>query len=162
METTAYVPTADDLDFLDTLTDLGAWHNSRVTHWHLWRDETATNARDRFERDRIHSLVMNPAGVATEPREALRWLVSQQCEAMARASSPERVAAHRGWRTREDWEERVRFSWHVMTHGWLVPSGCGMQTRDGHTVMIYVEPMTPGDCSRRHPATSDVESSGQR
>lgn len=93
---------------------------------------------------------MNPAGVATEPREALRWLVSQQCKAISKAADPQRVAAGRRWRTRHDWEERVCFSWDVLTHGWPVPSGFGMQTRDGHTVMIYAEPMTPGGCSRQH------------
>lgn len=147
----AYVPACDDATSLvDGLDDPGAWRASRLTHWHLWRDETATNAPDRFDRERIHGLIMNPAGVATNPSDALRWLVGQQCEAISRASDPDRVAAHRGWRTREDWEQRVTMSWETMTRGLPVPSGFGMETRNGYTVMIYAEPMTPEKCSRPH------------
>ena len=146
-----YIPTPDDaLRFVESLQDPGVWEDSRVTHWHLWRDEIGTGDRERFGRERIHGKATSPAGVAAAPREALRWLVTQQCEAIGRAADPALVARHRGWHSRVDWQERTLVSWHSLTHGWPVPSGFGMQVRDSWSVMIYADPMTPGDCSRSH------------
>lgn len=144
-----YVPgLADSLEFLDSLADSEEWRSSQVKHWHMTRSESATGARDRFERDRWEAIVGKPAEVATTPYEALAWMLTQQCEAIGQASDPAAAARRLGWRTWEDWEARQVVSWETLTCGMRVPSGFGMAVRDGYSIEIYANPVTAYECTR--------------